>query len=50
MAATKRLLRSTTGRSWYAAYIVARQNGRTPDDAAKDAALQMDEVQAGTKR
>ncbi len=24
---------------WYAAYIVARERGRTPDDAAKDAAL-----------
>ena len=27
---------------WYAAYIVARQRGRTPDEAAKDAALHMD--------
>jgi catechol 2,3-dioxygenase-like lactoylglutathione lyase family enzyme len=27
---------------WYAAYIVARQNGRTPDDAAKDAALHIE--------
>jgi catechol 2,3-dioxygenase-like lactoylglutathione lyase family enzyme len=27
---------------WYAAYIVARQNGRTPDDAAKDAALHVE--------
>ena len=26
---------------WYAAYIVARENGRTPEDAAKDAALHM---------
>jgi catechol 2,3-dioxygenase-like lactoylglutathione lyase family enzyme len=26
---------------WYAAYIVARQRGRTPDEAAKDAALHM---------
>ena len=26
---------------WYAAYIVARQNGRTPEEAAKDAALNM---------
>jgi catechol 2,3-dioxygenase-like lactoylglutathione lyase family enzyme len=25
---------------WYAAYIVARERGRTPDDAAADAALQ----------
>ena len=24
--------------AWYAAYIVARQNGRTPEDAAVDAA------------
>ena len=27
---------------WYAAYIVARERGRTPDDAAKDAALYME--------
>jgi catechol 2,3-dioxygenase-like lactoylglutathione lyase family enzyme len=27
---------------WYAAYIVARERGRTPDDAAKDAALHME--------
>jgi catechol 2,3-dioxygenase-like lactoylglutathione lyase family enzyme len=27
---------------WYAAYIVARQRGRTPDEAAKDAALHME--------
>ncbi len=26
---------------WYAAYIVARENGRTPEQAAKDAALHM---------
>ena len=26
---------------WYAAYIVARERGRTPEDAAKDAALHM---------
>jgi len=26
---------------WYGAYIVARQQGRTPEDAAKDAALHM---------
>ncbi|QIZ00537.1 bleomycin resistance protein [Streptomyces sp. S1D4-11] len=26
---------------WYAAYIVARENGRTPDEAADDAALHM---------
>jgi hypothetical protein len=29
---------------WYAAYIVARQQGRTPEDAAKDAALHMESV------
>ena len=29
---------------WYAAYIVARQNGRTPDQAAKDAALHIESV------
>src|SRR6478736_6606634 len=27
---------------WYAAYIAARDNGRTPDEAAKDAALHME--------
>jgi catechol 2,3-dioxygenase-like lactoylglutathione lyase family enzyme len=27
---------------WYAAYLVARQRGRTPGDAAKDAALHME--------
>jgi len=26
---------------WYSAYIVARERGRTPDEAAKDAALHM---------
>ena len=31
---------------WYAAYIVAREQGRTPDEAAKDAALHME----GTRR
>ena len=25
--------------TWYAAYIVARERGRTPDEAAKDAGL-----------
>ena len=29
---------------WYAAYLVARQNGRTPDDAAKDAALHVNKT------
>jgi len=27
---------------WYAAYMVARERGRTPDDAAKDAALKVE--------
>jgi catechol 2,3-dioxygenase-like lactoylglutathione lyase family enzyme len=27
---------------WYAAYIVARERGRTPEEAAKDAALRLD--------
>ena len=27
--------------TWYAAYIVARERGRTSDEAAKDAALHM---------
>jgi hypothetical protein len=27
---------------WYAAYIVARERGRTPEEAAKDAALHME--------
>ncbi len=31
---------------WYAAYIVARERGRTPDDAAKDAALHTDTTTA----
>ena len=29
---------------WYAAYIVARERGKTPDEAAKDAALHTDQV------
>ena len=29
---------------WYAAYIVARVQGRTPEEAAKDAALHMERV------
>jgi catechol 2,3-dioxygenase-like lactoylglutathione lyase family enzyme len=28
--------------SWYAAYIVARENGRTPDEAAEDAKLHIE--------
>jgi len=27
---------------WYAAYIVARERGKTPDDAAKHAAVHME--------
>jgi hypothetical protein len=27
---------------WYAAFIVARENGRSPDEAAKDAALHIE--------
>ena len=29
---------------WYAAYIVARERGRTPDDAATDAALNVERI------
>jgi catechol 2,3-dioxygenase-like lactoylglutathione lyase family enzyme len=29
---------------WYAAYIVARQQGRTPEEASKDAAVHMETV------
>jgi hypothetical protein len=29
---------------WYAAYIVARERGKTPDDAAKEAALHMERI------
>ena len=29
---------------WYAAYLVARERGRTPEDAAKDAAHHMEEL------
>jgi catechol 2,3-dioxygenase-like lactoylglutathione lyase family enzyme len=29
---------------WYAAYIVAREQGRTPDEAVRDGALHMDSV------
>ena len=31
---------------WYAAYMVARQEGRTPDEASEDAALYMREQQS----
>jgi catechol 2,3-dioxygenase-like lactoylglutathione lyase family enzyme len=30
---------------WYAAYIVAREHGRTPEEAVKDAGLHMESVQ-----
>ena len=33
---------------WYAAYIVARARGKTPDDAAKDAAIHMEGVRRTT--
>jgi catechol 2,3-dioxygenase-like lactoylglutathione lyase family enzyme len=29
---------------WYAAYVIARQQGRTPEDAAKDGAVYMESV------
>jgi len=32
--------------AWYAAYIVARERGRTPEEAAKDAALHMESARA----
>ena len=41
---TNRPLRSTTGRDWYAAYTVARERGRTSEEAARDAALHMEAV------
>jgi catechol 2,3-dioxygenase-like lactoylglutathione lyase family enzyme len=31
---------------WYAAYIVARENGRTPDEAAEDAAVHIESARA----
>lgn len=30
---------------WYAAYIVARERGRSPEEAARDARLHMEELQ-----
>jgi hypothetical protein len=30
--------------SWYAAYMVARQQGRTPEEAAKEAPLHVEAV------
>jgi catechol 2,3-dioxygenase-like lactoylglutathione lyase family enzyme len=32
---------------WYAAYVIARQRGRTPDEAAKDATLNIEGALAG---
>ena len=29
---------------WYAAYLVARQNGRTPEEASADAGRHMQEI------
>ena len=29
---------------WYAAYMYARQNGRAPDDAAKEAGVYMEQT------
>jgi hypothetical protein len=34
---------------WYAAYIIARERGRTPDEAIRDAGRHMDEVFARAK-
>jgi catechol 2,3-dioxygenase-like lactoylglutathione lyase family enzyme len=34
---------------FYGAYIVARERGRTPDDAAKDAALHVEQTRGGKK-
>ena len=33
---------------WYAAYIVARERGKTPEEAAKDAAIHMEGVRRTT--
>jgi hypothetical protein len=32
---------------WYAAYITAREQGRTPEEASNDAALYMEHERAG---
>jgi hypothetical protein len=29
---------------WYSAYMIARENGRTPDESAKDAALHIEDT------
>ena len=61
VASLTELLRETEGRhgayeptapkhhwsGWYAAYLVGRQRGRTPDEAAEDAGLHMQRVVAG---
>jgi predicted enzyme related to lactoylglutathione lyase len=35
--------------AWYAAYIVARERGKTPDDAAKSAGLHIEHTTAGVR-
>ena len=42
MASTKPTAPKHHWSGWYAAYIVARERGRTPEEAAKDAALHME--------
>ena len=42
IASTSRLLRSTIGRGWYGAYIVARAKGKSSDDAAEGAAVHVE--------
>jgi hypothetical protein len=42
MVSTNRRLRSTTWSGWYAGYIVARQNGKTPEEAAKEGKLHIE--------
>jgi hypothetical protein len=32
--------------AWYAAYIIAREGGRAPDEAARDAALHTEALRA----
>jgi hypothetical protein len=42
MASTSRPLRKHHWSDWYGAYMVARERGRTSDEAAKDAAVHME--------
>jgi hypothetical protein len=35
---------------WYAAYIVARQQGKTPEEAARDGALHMERIRGQARR